>query len=279
MNQQSILRKGAAVLVSFMLALSMLTACAAPVATTNADGASVATTNADGSSVATTNADGTSVATASPEIVSVEQLYDNAVRDAVFADDGEILPLVSLTTDDPLTTWNDKGQVLLLTFHKYPESYIAGTDYTTQYGEVWTFTDKEIAKWYEENKTGVTDWTTRFKQVVGVPNDREYTHFSAMWTNPEDVKRPAYETDVTKQLTEPKLPEDVDSEFKAWFEGNIIWSYFDSWYPWTRLGYTYDWGKPDKEYGLSEFLIRKDATVMVEFTKTTDEFLAWLNER
>jgi hypothetical protein len=205
-----------------------------------------------------------------------EQLYDDAVRDAVFAEDSEILPLVCLTEDDPMTTWNGKGQVLLLTFHKYPESYIAGEEYTTEYGEVWTFTDKEIAKWYGENEAEGIDWTLRFNQVIGVPTDKEYTHFSAMWVNPDDVKRPAYESDVTKQLSKAAFAEEVDPDFKAWFDGNIIWSYFDSAYPWTRLGYTYDWGSSDKEYGLSEFLIRKDATVTVEYTKTIDEFLTLL---
>ncbi|GHU57398.1 hypothetical protein FACS1894133_0680 [Clostridia bacterium] len=271
MTRLLILRKGALALASFMLVLSVLTACTPPPPPANPDVTSASQLYDSSAAVspAPVNQDGDSVKT----------LYDNAVRDAVFADDSEILPLVSLTPDDPLTTWNDKGQVLLLTFHKYPESYVAGADYTTEYGEVWTFTDKEIAKWYRENKEGVTDWTARFKQVIGVPFDKEYTHFSAVWVTPSDVKRPAYETDVTKQLSGAKLPEDVDPAFKTWFEGNIIWSYFDSWYPWTRLGYTYDWGNPGKEYGLSEFLIRKDATVTVEFTKTTDEFLSWLNEQ
>lgn len=52
---------------------------------------------------------------------------------------------------------------------------------------------------------------------------------------------------------------------------------FSSWgqYPWTRLGYTYDWGAED-EYGLTEFLVLKNSTIEVEFTKTIDEFFDWL---
>ena len=29
-------------------------------------------------------------------------------------------------------------------------------------------------------------------------------------------------------------------------------------YPWTRLGYTYDWGNPRNLVGLSEFVLRID---------------------
>ena len=65
-------------------------------------------------------------------------------------------------------------------------------------------------------------------------------------------------------------------EYKAWFDSNIILSYFDSAYPWTRLGYTYDWAAGGSDYGLSEFLVRKDAVAQVEFTMSTDDFVAWL---
>ena len=66
-------------------------------------------------------------------------------------------------------------------------------------------------------------------------------------------------------------------EYEEWFNSNILSSYFSSWgqYPWTRLGYTYDWGAED-EYGLTEFLVLKNSTIEVEFTKTIDEFFDWL---
>ena len=78
---------------------------------------------------------------------------------------------------------------------------------------------------------------------------------------------------MTTQLTEG-----ADAAYREWFEDNIIWSYFDSAYPWTRLGYTYDWADNGQEYGLSEFLIRQGAEVEVAFTMTTEEFIAWLGE-
>ena len=49
-------------------------------------------------------------------------------------------------------------------------------------------------------------------------------------------------------------------------------------YPWTRLGYTYDWNEAGDEYGLTEFIILPGSEVEIEWTLTTDEFIAWLSE-
>lgn len=80
-----------------------------------------------------------------------------------------------------MVTLNDENEVLMVTWHKYPDSYVPGQQVDLKYGAVWTFTDKEIAQWYEENKNGVADWELRFEQLIGLPHDTEYTHFTAMW--------------------------------------------------------------------------------------------------
>jgi hypothetical protein len=43
-------------------------------------------------------------------------------------------------------------------------------------------------------------------------------------------------------------------------------------YPWTQLGYTYDWGNPESEVGLSEFVIRKGSTVVIKSVSNLDEY-------
>ncbi len=208
---------------------------------------------------------------------SVQELYRRAVVDAMTIEPAEILPLVSIAEDAPLCSWKD-GKTLLLTWHRYPDSYIPGQEFTLSYGAVWTFTDKEIRKRFrEEKERGVTDWDTRLRQLIGVPPDREYTHVTAMWARPEDILRPGYAWRLDQTVGAGSFSEKPGDEYKAWFDGNIIWSYFDSAYPWTRLGYTYDWGAGGNDYGLSEFLIRKDAVVNVEFTLTTEEFTRWLD--
>ena len=201
------------------------------------------------------------------------ELYTEAIKDAIEAEEDEIVPLISLDKNSDMATYNSKGQVLLLSWNRHPERYIAGQDYTLEKGEIWTFTDREIEKWYKENSIGVTNWNLRLEQLIGLPPDAGYTHVSAFWVNPEDICRPAYVQDIMDTAMKNFFDESVDSSFKQWFDGNIVWCYFVAQYPWTRLGYTYDWAGTGTEYGLSEFIIEKGATVTVEYTIPTDAFL------
>lgn len=202
------------------------------------------------------------------------ELYQAATKDAMTIEDGEVLPLATITPESDMTTWHD-GKVLLLTINRHPERYPADQEITLG-GEVWTFTDKEMLSWYSENNKDVTDWDMRFKQLIGVPPEDDYTHVTAMWVSPENIIRPAYNTDITTDTMPVTLPDDTDEEYREWFNGNIIWSYFDDAYPWTRLGYTYDWSADSDEYGLTEFLVAKDSEVNIEYTDTVNEFVVRL---
>ena len=203
--------------------------------------------------------------------LTLEEIYKKAVADAVVAEEDEIFPLVTLTKEGGMVSVQD-GRFLLLTVNDSPEQYPVGETVTLP-GEVWTFTDLEIAGWYSEHKAGVTDWPLRLEQLVGVPPDAGYTHVTAMWVSPEDVIRPAYLTDTAESGMVVSLPEDTPEDYREWFTGNILWSYFDSAYPWTRMGYIYDWALDSGEYGLTEFLVRPGAEVMIEYTDEIGEFI------
>lgn len=202
-------------------------------------------------------------------------LYKVAVADAVFADEDEIFPLVELTENSDMATVKE-GKVLLLSWHRSPQTYIADQVITVKDSGIWAFTDKEIVSWYGENSDGVTDWTLRFEQLIGLPQNNGYTHFSGFWVSLEDVVRPAYQTDIAGQMNSGLLDGSALGVYEDWFNENILWSYFESAYPWTRLGYTYDWADNGTEYGLSEFLILGEAAAEVAFTYTTEEFIAYL---
>jgi len=214
------------------------------------------------------------------EIFGGEQgfMYRLSVIDSETAEADEILPLTVLTKDSDMATWNDAGQVLLLSWHSYPESYIPGEQFTCKYGEMWTFTDKEVLAWYDKNAEGVTDWELRFEQALGLPATDSKTHVSAFWVDMDEIIRPAYQTDATKQLTADVLDGSALGEHKEWFDGNAEYSYVTSAYPWTRLGYTYDWAEGENEFGLTEFIILANSVIDVEWTKSFDEFIAWMAE-
>lgn len=203
-----------------------------------------------------------------------EELYAMAVRDAAIAEEHEIKPLVSLTKQDPLVTWDDQGRVLLCTWHSYPDSYPEGETVTAEWGYIWTYTDKELATHAGELAKS-EDAVMRMRQLISINPNKTHSTVTGLWVNPSDVIRPAYQPDAAKGSMTTAFPkgEEIEESFLSWFNQNILDSYYYGNYPWTRLGYTYDWADNGKEYGLTEFLIKKGAQVEVAFTETTSEFL------
>ena len=206
---------------------------------------------------------------------TVEQLYNDAVRDAVFAEQDEILPLVNITKDDKNVIW-DGNKVLVAFLHKYPDSYPDGQDINLKWGNVWVVSALEFFKWVQNNSNGVDDWSLRLHQVMGMPAGKA-TCVTTMWID-ADLLYVTGNSSAMKNTLEPTGNEEFDINYKTWFDSNIIWSYFDSAYPWTRLGYTYDWADNGKEYGLSEFLIFSGADARIERTFTIEDFAAFAKD-
>ena len=95
------------------------------------------------------------------------------------------------------------------------------------------------------------------------------------WIFPSDLNRFLTIDDnikfIDRSAKEPDWSTNVLT-FKEWFialyqkqygTGNPDDPPNDWGYPWTRLGYTYDWGNPDSDLGLSEFIIRIDPNKLV----------------
>lgn len=207
-----------------------------------------------------------------------QKLYEDSVKDAMVAEEDEIEPVIAITKDSKDVIWkNSTNQVLMFTLNGSPDAYPEKEEAELKNGEVWVSSAKEMIEWYQKNKDGVDDWTLRLKQLVGLPEEDTSTHMTAFWVKPDDMFRPAYVEDITDTDMTTKFNENVNPEYKQWFDNNIIFSYYDSAYPWTRLGYTYDWADNGTKRGLCEFIVKKGSKVNVEFTKTVDDFIGWLD--
>ena len=206
----------------------------------------------------------------SPDTVELADnlvLYHNAVVDAMQADYDEILPLRAID--------KTQDEVLVATWHRYPESYPAGQEAEISHGEVWVFTAEEIKEWGAK-QTETDHMELRLQQLIGLPPQKGYTHFSLLWVDPDDLFRPSPDNEIDDTTVGLSFPENVAEEYQNWFNGNILYSYYPLRYPWTRLGYTYDWADNGTEYGLSEFIIRNNAKVRVEKTYSNEEFFDYL---
>lgn len=194
-------------------------------------------------------------------------LYDNAIIDAMTAEEDELFPLRAIDTT--------QDNVLVCTWNKYPDSYVDGSTVTLQYGDVWVFTLDEVKEWGKKN--GMSEnMTLRMEQLIGLPPQKGYTHFSLLWADPDDLFRPSRDNEIDDTEAELEFPENATQEYIEWFNSNAEYSYNPHRYPWTGLGYTYDWADSGTEYGLSEFIIKDGSQVTVEKTYTNSEFFEYI---
>lgn len=209
---------------------------------------------------------------------TLQKLWNNAIQDAAYSDNSEIMPLVTLIAKDRNIQWNEeKNAVLLGTYHKYSFQDNVNKSFPAWKKPIWAVSVRELKKWYERNKTEVSNWQLRLAQLLGLPADSAYDYFTLFWVKPEHVIRPAYITDVTAQMKNG-IQHISDPEYKKWFEQNYMYSNVTGHFPWTRLGYSYDWGNPEQEYGLTEFLIQNPEQTTIVHSLTVPEFIDWLEK-
>lgn len=120
----------------------------------------------------------------------------------------------------------------------------------------------------------------RLEQYLGLPPcsrlDEVFqcstkTHVAELWIDPSDLFRPCPdpETDDTQCTTALTPSATAPPDYQAWFTATQQLSG----YPWTRLGYTYDWGSLSTEVGASEFVVRAGAKIEVNSVAETIPYL------
>lgn len=141
--------------------------------------------------------------------------------------------------------------------------------------EVWVTPATEVADFCRSQNLEGDALVRRLEQRLGLPPDDGKTTFVELWVRPADLFRPCPDPEVDDTACELEFPTDPapSPEHIAWIEHLRATSYGADGYPWTQLGYTFDWGS-DSEVGPSEFVISKGATVLVEDVAATAAYCA-----
>lgn len=206
---------------------------------------------------------------------TLDQLYTAAIKDAMIADPNEIdSNLIPITQNNTSLFWQGEGEnatVLVVTWTKYVSSYPVGQNVTTSWGYTWVTAVPEIQTFFKTVPSD-TNYTLRAAELLGMPANTSYTYFVELWVKPDQLFRPAADSEITDTTTQLTFPANATADYKAWFNNNIISSYYPMKYPWTRLGYTYDWGD-STHIGLSEFVLMQNATVTVKSVTPSVEYL------
>lgn len=194
--------------------------------------------------------------------------YQAAVADAKYPDASKIShDLTPIVAWNPSLIWEGAAgagrvKVAALT-RNYYDNWV-GRDYVMSFGELWVTAAPELQRFFQN---GPAPTMPRLEQLLGLPPEGGYTRIVEFWVDPADLFRPSADPEITDTASELPLPagyrSDVGKAYRDWFQATWRSRYETSTpYPWTQLGYTYDWGS-SHHVGLSEFVIRRGSTVGV----------------
>ncbi|MDY7014079.1 MAG: hypothetical protein SVX43_10880, partial [Cyanobacteriota bacterium] len=209
--------------------------------------------------------------------MQLQRSYQRAIQDADDAQRSEISnTLWPITPDNPNLRWrevNGQPQVLVVTWTSW-NGYRDRVGQTMQLSrEVWVTAVPELQQFAAQLNFDPESLTLRLEQYLGLPPHNGKTQFVQMWVDPQDLFRPCPDPEIIDTRCEVQFPETVARSHQMWFIELLLSSYNPQGYPWTRLGYTYDWGRIETEVGASEFILREGAEVEIESVVETIEYI------
>lgn len=213
-----------------------------------------------------------------PDPAVLKQAYDQAVNDAAQAEPHEISThLVAITPTNPRLVWKPENsqdpRLLVATWTNY-DGYDSKVRQTVRLSrEVWVTAVPEFKDFCQQVNG---DKTLRLEQLLGLPPEAGKTKVVEMWVKPMDLFRPSPDPEIDDHEAMTDFPAStrvsISKPYRDWFNQQRLRSYGANGYPWTRLGYTYDWGNQYNHVGLSEFVIAKGAAVEIKAVEATGRY-------
>ncbi len=205
-------------------------------------------------------------AAAPPESSALRQSYERAVRAAAIYEEGSVRPL-------RVPPRGEKVRVVLWTRHGYE---LGPTELRV---DVWVTLDGEVRSRCREFDG---DLDVRLLQLLGLPfpdgeadEKRPPRRFVELLVPREELFRPCPNPSIELEQCGSELPDHATDRHGRWFAEHLLASQqVPGGYPFTRLGYTYDWKQGADRYGASEFLVRRCASVEVVAIKETRAYCA-----
>lgn len=214
-------------------------------------------------------------------------LYQAAMEDAVYLKkqniDNNLFPIDKSNKDLVWKTVNGEEYVLVVTWKGqgsigFYEPFVQWGYFNTGNWPVWVTAAPQLLDFMK--KENPKDPNMRLLQLLGLPPNSVYTHFVELWVKPSDLLRPCLDNEISDKSCGVCMPANIDSTYKAWVNATRLGRYFPdkcglfNQYPWTCLGYTYDWNPNNKKhFGMSEYVIPANTNAVVNAIYTTEEYL------
>jgi len=159
-------------------------------------------------------------------------------------------------------------------------------------GNIWVAPVSQVQTFFKTSKGSITNKNLskevtlrlRILQYLGLILDRsDQTYFVTIIAKKSDIRRPCSDPEIDDAVCQPL---NTQAERKTFMEDKNNQGLIDKdkMYPWTGLGYTYDWGNPNDwddpknpPIGASEYVIKKGVAVYV-YIKSVERPCNFLKE-
>jgi hypothetical protein len=151
-------------------------------------------------------------------------------------------------------------------------------------GDMWVTAVPEVQ---DKCRAFTGDVVARLHQLLGLPPAAkdQPAFFSTLRVRLPDIFRPSPDPGIDTQYPCDDqsadtcgnvFPPNASPEHRAWIARSTLGLHrWPGGYPWTHLGYTYDWGhRGDSAYGASEYVIRAGSQVEVLSAASYAEYCA-----
>ena len=231
-------------------------------------------------------------------------VYAAAVRAAQYpVQDHVSTDLAPILRTNPDLRWDAQGRVLMATWtkKKYYDGKV-GQPYTLPAGDnpvtVWVTAVPYLQRSCRGWGLPPQDLPLRLAQALGMPPPKPdgYDAFVQMWADPRTFFRPCPDPEITDRECQVSLnggpvdrtapcpwsKDQVSKTFVAVSDKHVDWM-CANWkttytepgktrYPWTALGYTFDWGDLLHPQGQSEYVVPPGTTVWIESISSAEEY-------
>jgi hypothetical protein len=206
------------------------------------------------------------------------ELYRNAIQDASVYSHNKVISLRLLRPES--------GRVQVVTFSSY--AYNIGPYHVPAGRYIWVTGEGEVQAICKQWQLQGDSLRLRLSQLLGLPPNSTNTHMVTFSVPQDRIFRPAPDPNpATVYPCAPTdmaqcgnaLPQNAAPEHMRWYIGQTLGAYRvgqsdgENGYPWTHLGYTYNWTPyaPSK-YGASEYVIKPDTDITVISRTPIDEY-------
>ena len=195
---------------------------------------------------------------------SLDARYAAAIADAAVVEPGEVAPLPAIT-DDSMT-------VVSWIPDQYRGSYPVGQTVDFDWN-VWV---TPVPQLQERCRSVPYDSSVVYRsiqQYLGLPITEGARVIATFRVATSDLFRACADPSMTSTSCGETFPDGTPEAHKAWIATQSLTAYQrPDGFPWTRLGYTYDWSTTATDVGAFEYVVKPNGTIRVVAADTPEAY-------